>query len=78
MAEYIYVDNSNVFIEGKKIAAQKRGLNRDSDFNFRLDFGELYDFVAESEPEKISRALLLGIESAGERQGLDGCGKRRV
>jgi uncharacterized LabA/DUF88 family protein len=60
MAEYVYVDNSNVFIEGKKIAARRNGNGHDMDFSFRLDFGELYDFVAEHNPAKIARALLLG------------------
>ncbi|HLM62600.1 MAG TPA: NYN domain-containing protein [Pyrinomonadaceae bacterium] len=60
MAEFVYVDNSNIFIEGKKIAAQRNGDGRELDFNFRLDFGELYDFVAENNPNKIARALLLG------------------
>lgn len=60
MAEYVYVDNSNVFIEGKKIAARRKGVADDLDFSFRLDFGELYDFVAEHNPQKIARALLLG------------------
>lgn len=60
MAEYIYIDNSNIFIEGKKIAAKKGRSKRTSDKNCRLDFGELYDFVAESDPTKIARALLLG------------------
>lgn len=60
MAEFVYVDNSNVFIEGKKIAARRNGNGREIDFSFRLDFGELYDFVAENNPGKIARALLLG------------------
>ena len=60
MAEFVYVDNSNVFIEGKKIAARRNGNGREMDFSFRLDFGELYDFVAENNPGKIARALLLG------------------
>ncbi len=60
MAEYVYVDNSNVFIEGRKIAARRRGVSDFSDFSFRLDFGKLYDFVAEYNPGKIARALLLG------------------
>lgn len=60
MAEFVYVDNSNVFIEGKKIAARRKGIENYYDFQFRLDFGELYDFVAEHNPEKIARALLLG------------------
>ena len=60
MSEYVYVDNSNVFIEGKKIAARRNGNKTEIDFSFRLDFGELYDFVAEHNPNKIARALLLG------------------
>ena len=60
MSEYVYVDNSNVFIEGKKIAARRNGNKTEIDFSFRLDFGELYDFVAEHNPKKIARALLLG------------------
>ena len=69
MAEYVYVDNSNVFIEGKRIAAIRRGKARNLahanradilDASFRLDFGELYDFVAEHNPGKIARAVLFG------------------
>jgi uncharacterized LabA/DUF88 family protein len=68
MSEFIYVDNSNVFIQGKRIAAirhrQSRNLqsNRENiqDFPFRLDFGELYDFISENNPNKVSRALLFG------------------
>ena len=69
MAEFVYVDNSNVFIEGKRIAAVLNGKARNtahangndvSEHSFRLDFGELYDFVAEQNPEKIARAVLFG------------------
>lgn len=69
MAEFIYVDNSNIFIEGKRIAAVRHGqakniahANRADivDHSFRLDFGELYDFVADHNPEKVARALLFG------------------
>jgi uncharacterized LabA/DUF88 family protein len=79
MAEFVYVDNSNIFIEGKKIAAQRDGNKRELDFSFRLDFGELYDFVAENNPNKIARALLLGsspptsdkVWSIAERVGFE-------
>lgn len=79
MAEYIYIDNSNVFIEGKKIAAKKGRTKRRIDDDYRLDFGELYDFVAESDPKKIARALLLGssppesdkVWSTAERVGFE-------
>ena len=69
MAEFIYVDNSNVFIEGKRISAIRQGLAKDVreanengiiDSEFRLDFGELYDFVAANNPEKVARAVLFG------------------
>lgn len=69
MAEFIYVDNSNIFIEGKRIAAIRDGAARSvahanregiQDNSFRLDFGGLYDFVAENNPGKIARAVLFG------------------
>jgi uncharacterized LabA/DUF88 family protein len=65
MAEFVYVDNSNLFIEGKRIAALQNGdghhpRRENADNSFRLDFGELYDFVAEHNPEKIARAVLFG------------------
>ena len=69
MAEFIYVDNSNLFIEGKRIAAVKNGKARSaahanangiSDDSFRLDFGGLYDFVAENNPEKVACAVIFG------------------
>jgi len=69
MAEYIYVDNSNVFIEGKRISAIQNGKaqsvahaneNDITDHSFRLNFGALYDFVAEHNAEKVARAVLFG------------------
>lgn len=55
MGEWIYVDNSNVFIEGKRVSAVKKGLaldvyeaieNRIVDNEYRMSFGKLYEFVA--------------------------------
>jgi uncharacterized LabA/DUF88 family protein len=74
MAEFVYVDNSNLFIEGKHIAALQNGdgrhrSRRDPDDAFRLDFGELYDFVAEQNPEKIARAVLFG-STVGESDAI--------
>jgi uncharacterized LabA/DUF88 family protein len=63
------VDNSNVFIEGKRIAAIRDGAAKSvahanragiQDNAFRLDFGGLYDFVAENNPGRIARAMLFG------------------
>ena len=53
MASYVYVDNSNVFIEGKYVSAVDKGLaldlfdaheNRIQDNDYKLDFGKLYEF----------------------------------
>jgi uncharacterized LabA/DUF88 family protein len=69
MAEFIYVDNSNIFIEGRRIAAIRQGKARNfaeanrydiQDHSFRLDFGELYDFISENNPNKVARAVLFG------------------
>ena len=69
MSEFVYVDNSNVFIEGKRVAAVQNGLASDIwdaiqnnilDNSYRLDFGKLHNFVAGNDPTKIGRALLFG------------------
>jgi len=66
---YTYVDNSNVFIEGRRVSAVKRGLARDihqamaygiQDQSYRIDFGKLHAFVAGNDPAKIARATLFG------------------
>ncbi len=69
MSEFVYVDNSNVWIEGKRVAAVKNGLAlsiQDAirqgilDNSYRMDFGKLHDFVAGNDPSKIKRAVLFG------------------
>lgn len=69
MSEFVYVDNSNIFIEGKRVAAVENGLaldiwdaikNNILDNSYRLDFGKLHSFVAGNDPSKIGRALLFG------------------
>ncbi len=68
MAGFVYVDNSNVFIEGQRGAAVENGLAlniRDAisgqifDRTYRLDFGKLYKFVA-SNGQNVKRAMLFG------------------
>jgi len=68
MAGFVYVDNSNVFIEGQRVAAVKNGLafNMDDafsrqvfDHSYRLDFGKLDRFVANNGC-KVKRAMLFG------------------
>lgn len=69
MADWIYVDNSNVFIEGKRVSAVKRGLApniwdaldyRIIDNDYRLSFGKLYQFVAGNNKADTARAMLFG------------------
>lgn len=69
MAEWVYVDNSNVFIEGQRVSAVAKGMamnifdamqNRILDLGYRMDFGKLHSFVAGDEPSKIKRAMLFG------------------
>ena len=69
MAEFVYVDNSNVFIEGKRVSALKRGhalsigdaiRHRILDPDYRMDFGRLHDLIAGNDPNNIARAVLFG------------------
>ncbi|MBY5975078.1 NYN domain-containing protein [Phaeobacter italicus] len=69
MADWIYVDNSNVFIEGKRVSAVNKGLaldvydameNRIVDNDWRLSFGKLYSFVAGDDKAQTARAMLFG------------------
>ena len=69
MADYVYVDNSNVFIEGKRVSAVAKGLamnvydamnNRIIDYDYKMSFGRLHEFVAGQDESKIARAVLFG------------------
>lgn len=69
MADWIYVDNSNVFIEGKRVSAVKQGLAMDIwdaldhriiDNEYRMSFGKLYEFVAGTNKADTARAMLFG------------------
>src|SRR5260370_30167670 len=61
----ILVDNSNVFIEGRKFSARRKGVQRQSleerdpqDPSWRLDFGKLLEFLAGG--RTIVAAILVG------------------
>jgi uncharacterized LabA/DUF88 family protein len=54
----ILVDNSNIFIEGKKFAAKRKGLEKAEDWTWRIDFGALLKQVAND--HKIISAILVG------------------
>lgn len=69
MSDWIYVDNSNVFIEGKRTSAVAKGMaldiyhamnNRILDANYAISFGKLYEFIAGTEREQVARAMLFG------------------
>ena len=69
MADFIYIDNSNLFIEGKRVSAVVRGLamniyeamqNRIIDYDYSLNFGRLHEFIAGNDESKIARAVLFG------------------
>ena len=69
MAELVYVDNSNVFIEGKRVKAVDTGAamniydamnNRILDPSYKIDFGRLHHFVAGDDKTAIKRCMLFG------------------
>jgi uncharacterized LabA/DUF88 family protein len=67
--EYIYVDNSNLFIEARRVSAVAKGFARNIveamngnilDNTYTIDFGKLHQFVAGADRAKIARAALFG------------------
>lgn len=69
MSDWVYVDNSNVFIEGKRVSAVKRGLASNIydaldhgilDHEYRMSFGKLYQFVVGNNRSETARAMLFG------------------
>jgi len=67
--EYVYVDNSNVFIEGRRVSAVAQGVAPDIfeamrsqilDPYYTIDFGRLHQFVAGADKSQIARASLFG------------------
>lgn len=69
MSDYVYVDNSNIFIEGQHVSAVKSGMamniydamdNRICDFNYKMDFGKLYQFICGPDKAQVGRAVLFG------------------
>ncbi len=69
MAELVYVDNSNVFIEGQRVKAVATGQaesihdamsNGILDQSFKIDFGRLHDFIAGANQSEIKRCMLFG------------------
>jgi len=68
MANLLYVDNSNVWIEGMHVAAAKRGRAPDvwaavqqriCDYSWTIDFGKLFEFAGGDRAE-VKKAALFG------------------
>lgn len=68
MANFLYVDNSNVWIEGMHVAAVQNGIapniwdalaNKICDYSWKLDFGKLYEFAG-GDKKDVGRAVLYG------------------
>lgn len=68
MPNFLYVDNSNVWIEGMHFSAVKAGLAPDlqtaldqniCDYSFKIDFGRLFQFAGGTGDE-VGRAVLFG------------------
>lgn len=68
MVHFVYVDNSNVWIEGQRLSAVKKGLATSIadanasgvvDNDWRYDFGRLYELVCPS-GTPVGRSILIG------------------
>src|SRR5262245_50319825 len=65
---FLYVDNSNVWIEGMHVSAVQTGLAPDiwiaqsekiCDYGWKLDFGRLFEFAG-GQASDVGRAVLFG------------------
>ena len=68
MVLFLYVDNSNVWIEGQRLSAVRRGMALDPgdamrrgvvDHDWRYDFGRLYELAC-PESVRVGRSILFG------------------
>lgn len=87
MPNLLYVDNSNVWIEGMRVSAVENGIAPDIitamngnilDYNWKLDFGRLFGFAGGRKAD-VKRAVLYGsrppkndsLWAAAERNGFE-------
>ncbi|MFF6785486.1 NYN domain-containing protein [Streptomyces sp. NPDC012510] len=85
MVIFVYVDNSNVWIEGQRLSAVKKGMATDvadamsrkiCDMTWAYDFGRLYELACPSN-HQVGRSILFGSrppanDSLWERARQDG------
>jgi len=76
VANLLYVDNSNVWIEGMHVAAYRNGIAPDvwtavkgniCDHTWKLDFGKLFSFAG-GDKKEVRKAALFG---SNERNGFE-------
>jgi uncharacterized LabA/DUF88 family protein len=69
VADYVYVDNSNLYIEGRRVSAVQQGLAGDIyeamnegilDHGYTISFGKLHEFLCGTDKRTIRRAALFG------------------
>jgi uncharacterized LabA/DUF88 family protein len=67
--DYVYIDNSNLYIEGRRVSAVAQGLspniidamnNGILDHAYTISFGKLYEFLCGKDKLQIKRAALFG------------------
>lgn len=69
MADFIYVDNSNLYIEGRRASAVAQGLATNIreamddgilDHGYTISFGKLHEFLCGTDKRSIQRVALFG------------------
>ena len=69
MSYYVFVDNSNVWIEGKYVSAVKKGLasniveahsRKICDNSWKMDFGKLLSCVVDGKITDVKEAVIVG------------------
>lgn len=69
MKSFVYIDNSNVFIEGQRCAAVHSGMAADIydaierrvfDFSYKIDYGKLYEYLCGEQKSEVGCAKLWG------------------
>ncbi len=69
MADYIYIDNSNVYIEGRRVSAVANGIAENIsqamsekilDHAYTIDFGKFYEFLVGDDEAMTKRIVMFG------------------
>lgn len=80
MGKFIYIDNSNVWIEGKYYSAVKKNMvanifdaheNKICDMPWGYDFGKLLNISCEGDVASLKRAVLYGSKDKTQSALID-------